>query len=207
MSEVIEKYFPQITEGQKEKFSLLGPLYEEWNSKINVISRKDIGNFYIHHVLHSLSIQRVISFSPGTTVLDIGTGGGFPGLPLAILFPDVRFTLLDSIHKKIRVVAAIADQLQIRNITPLRARAEENTAEYDFIISRSVSAFPEFVTLASPNVRHGGFNTLANGIICLKGGDLSQELRSFRNRVKTWDISQFFSETYFSTKQIVYLQV
>lgn len=207
MPEIVEKYFPWLTTVQKEKFSLLGPAYEEWNIKINVISRKDMGNFYIHHVLHSLAIAKVISFSPGTAILDVGTGGGFPGLPLAILYPDVKFTLLDSIQKKIKVVTAIAGQLEIRNISPLRARAEEHREKYDFIISRAVSAFPEFVKLTSANIRTGGFNTLANGIIYLKGGDLSEELKSFGRRVHVWGIAQFFSEPYFHTKRIVYLPV
>jgi 16S rRNA (guanine527-N7)-methyltransferase len=207
MPDIIDKYFPHLSTVQKEKFSLLGPVYEEWNKRINVISRKDIENFYLHHVLHSLAIQRVISFSPGTKVLDVGTGGGFPGVPLAILFPEVRFTLLDSIQKKIRVVTEVANQLEIRNIVPVRSRAEEHSEKYDFIISRAVSAFPEFVKLTSSNVKQGGFNTLANGIICLKGGDLSEELRSYRNSVKVWNIRQFFDETFFESKQIVYLQV
>ena len=206
MPTLIEKYFPHLNRLQKEKFSLLLPAYEEWNGKVNVISRKDFGNFYTHHVLHSLAIERVIRFSAGTTVLDVGTGGGFPGVPLAILFPQVKFILLDSIQKKIRVVAAVAEKLELHNVIPLRARAEENSEKYDFVISRAVSAFPEFVKLTSRNVRPGGFNTLGNGIICLKGGDLSEELGMYSNRVKVWEISQFFEEPYFSAKQIVYLQ-
>jgi 16S rRNA (guanine527-N7)-methyltransferase len=207
MPDIIDKYFPFLTTVQKNKFSLLEAAYKEWNGKINVISRKDFENFYLHHVLHSLAIQRVISFSPETKVLDVGTGGGFPGVPLAILFPEVRFTLLDSIQKKIKVVTAVADQLELENISPVRSRMEEHREKYDFVISRAVTSFPEFVKLTSSNVKQGGFNTLANGIICLKGGDLSEELRSFRNSAKVWNIGQFFDESFFMTKQVVYLQV
>ncbi len=207
MADLINKYFPDLTAVQKEKFSLLRPVYEEWNNMINVISRKDIDNFYIHHVLHSLSIQRVISFSEGTRVLDVGTGGGFPGIPLAILFPDVNFTLLDSIQKKINVVAAVAERFELKNVIPVRSRVEEHAEKYDFVISRAVSAFPEFAAITSPRIKPGGSNALANGLICLKGGDLSEELKNFRNRVKMWNIAQFFDETFFETKQIVYMQV
>jgi len=207
MPDLTDKYFPDLSAVQKEKFSLLRPVYEEWNSRINVISRKDIENFYIHHVLHSLAIQRVISFSAGTRVLDVGTGGGFPGIPLAILFPEVSFTLLDSIQKKINVVAAVAERLELKNVFPLRSRVEEHGEKYDFVVSRAVSAFPEFSALTSPRVKPGGLNTLPNGLICLKGGDLSEELKHFRNRVKMWNIAQFFDESFFATKQIVYLQV
>jgi 16S rRNA (guanine527-N7)-methyltransferase len=207
MPDLTDKYFPDLSAVQKEKFSLLRPVYEEWNSKINVISRKDIENFYIHHVLHSLAIQRVISFSAGTRVLDVGTGGGFPGIPLAILFPEVSFTLLDSIQKKINVVAAVAERLELKNVFPLRSRVEEHSEKYDFVVSRAVSAFPEFSVLTSLRVKPGGFNTLPNGLICLKGGDLSEELKNFRNRVKMWNIAQFFDESFFATKQIVYMQV
>ena len=207
MPDLIEKYFPDLTTVQKERFSLLRPVYEEWNSKINVISRKDIENFSVHHVLHSLAIQRVISFSDGTRVLDVGTGGGFPGIPLAILFPEVSFTLLDSIQKKINVVTAVAERLELKNVIPVRWRVEEHKGKYDFVISRAVSAFPEFAAVTSPRVRQGGSNSLANGLICLKGGDLSEELKYYRNRVKMWNIAQFFDESFFATKQIVFMQV
>jgi 16S rRNA (guanine527-N7)-methyltransferase len=207
MEHIIAKYFPYLTPDQKEKFILLGPLYEEWNSKINVISRKDFENFYVHHVLHSLAIQRVISFSPGTKILDVGTGGGFPGVPLAILFPDTMFTLLDSIQKKIKVVTAVTGQLGLKNVIPVRSRAEEHGEKYDFVISRAVSAFPDFVSLTSQRVKPGGFNSLPNGIICLKGGDLEQELKGYRSSIRVWKIEQFFDEPYFTEKQIIYLEV
>jgi 16S rRNA (guanine527-N7)-methyltransferase len=205
MPELIDKYFPGLTEVQKEKFEKLLPLYGEWNSRINLISRKDMDNFYLHHVLHSLSISRIATFMPGTKILDVGTGGGFPGIPLAILFPEVNFTLCDSIEKKIKVVTAVSEGLALGNVIPLRSRAEEIDDKFDFVISRAVSAFPDFVKLTSGKVKRGGMNPIANGIICLKGGDLSEELQSFRKRVIVWKIDSFFSESFFETKQIVYL--
>jgi 16S rRNA (guanine527-N7)-methyltransferase len=205
MPEIIEKYFPDLTIGQKEQFSKLRPLYEEWNSRINVISRKDMDNFYNHHVLHSLSIAEIIKFSPSTTILDVGTGGGFPGIPLAILFPETQFTLLDSIQKKIKVVTEVAEGLKLKNVIPARARVEEYRGSYDFIISRAVTSFPDFVRLTSGRIRQGGINTLSNGILYLKGGDLTEELGPYRDKVKMWDIGQFFSESFFETKKIVYL--
>jgi len=186
---------------------MLRSLYDEWNSRINVISRKDMDNFYIHHVLHSLAIAEIIKFTPGTTVLDAGTGGGFPGIPLSIMFPATRFYLLDSIQKKIRVVTEVADSLKVNNVIPLRARVEEHMGKYDFVISRAVAAFPDFVKITSGKVRNGGTNSLKNGIIYLKGGDLTEELGAYRNKVKIWNIGQFFSEPFFETKKIVYLQV
>lgn len=207
MPELIEKYFPRLTQGQKDGFSLLRPLYEEWNSRINVISRKDMDNFYTHHVLHSLAIAKIISFAPGTTVLDVGTGGGFPGIPLAILFPGTSFSLLDSIQKKIKVVTEVSESLKLGNVTPVRARVEEHIERYDFVISRAVTAFPDFVRITSGRIRKGGINTLKNGLIYLKGGDLKEELGVFRERVGIWDIGEFFSEPFFETKKIVYLQV
>jgi 16S rRNA (guanine527-N7)-methyltransferase len=206
MNDII-KYFPGLSDLQKMQFSSLKDLYEKWNSRINVISRKDMGNFYIHHVLHSLAISKLITFNPRTNILDVGTGGGFPGIPLSILFPSVQFSLLDSIGKKIRVVIEVSAELGLSNINPLRLRVEDNNEKYDFVVSRAVTAFPEFVKMTSKNIITGGKNKLRNGIIYLKGGDLSGELQAFRNRVTILDIKDFFSEPFFETKHIVYLPV
>ncbi len=206
MSESIFGYFP-LTDIQKEKLSQLKAIYDRWNSMINVISRKDMDNFFVRHVLHSLSIARVINFLPGTTILDVGTGGGFPGIPLAILFPDSEFTLLDSIEKKIKVVKAVSHELGLNNVVALRRRIEEEDGRFNFIVSRAVTQFPEFVSLTSKNVSRESKNSLANGIFYLKGGDLSSELASFKNRVRVWEIKNFFDEPFFETKVIVYLPV
>jgi 16S rRNA (guanine527-N7)-methyltransferase len=172
---------------------------------INVISRKDMDNFFIHHVLHSLSIAKVIDFLPGTRVLDVGTGGGFPGIPLAILYPEAHFTLVDSIQKKIKVVRGVTEELELKNVSPICERVEEEKARYDFVLSRAVTQFPEFVRLTSKNINKNGKNKLPNGIICLKGGDLNEELDMYKGKVKIWPIKNFFSESYFETKVIVYL--
>lgn len=207
MPDTIFRYFPLLTDIQKERFSHLKQIYERWNSKINVISRKDIDNFLIHHVLHSLAIAKVITFSAGTTILDVGTGGGFPGIPLAILFPGSQFILLDSIEKKIKVVSSVADELGLENVSPVRKRAEDEKGKYHFIISRAVTDFERFVSLASKNIDKSGINSLRNGILYLKGGDLSEELEKFKESATVWNIKDFFSEPFFETKKIVYLPV
>jgi len=207
VSECIFKYFPLLSHDQREKLSELKEIYDRWNSMINVISRKDMNNFYVHHVLHSLSIAKVIDFVPGTTILDVGTGGGFPGIPLSILFPDSEFTLLDSIEKKIKVVRAVSDELGLKNVIPVRKRIEDEPGKFQFIVSRAVTSFPDFVKLTAKNLSRNGTNNLENGIFYLKGGDLTDELSQFRNSTKVWLIKDIFNESFFETKVIVYLPV
>jgi 16S rRNA (guanine527-N7)-methyltransferase len=172
---------------------------------INVISRKDMDNFMIHHLLHSMAIAKIISFVPDTRILDVGTGGGFPGIPLAIMFPDAEFTLLDSIEKKIKVVTAVAGELKLNNVIPLRKRAEEEKGKYHFIVSRAVTGFPEFVKMTLKNIDNSQVNTLRNGIIYLKGGDISAESAIYSGKLTVWNISDFFSESFFETKKIIHL--
>ncbi len=207
MSDSILRYFPLLSEDQQAKLSKLKVIYDSWNNKINVISRKDMDNFFVHHVLHSLSLAKVINFLPGTRILDVGTGGGFPGIPLAIIFPDSEFTLLDSIEKKIKVVKAVSDELGLKNIIPERKRIEEEFEKFHFVVSRAVTRFPEFVNLTVKNISRSGNNSLDNGILYLKGGDLSDELALYKNKLKVWDIKNFFDESFFDTKVIVYLPV
>ena len=207
MSESIFGYFPLLSALQKEKLSGLKTIYDHWNSMINVISRKDMDSFFIHHVLHSLAIAKVINFLPGTRILDVGTGGGFPGIPLSILFPDSEFTLLDSIEKKIKVVSAVSDELDLKNVLPVSKRIEQENGKYHFVISRAVTRLPEFVNLTRKNISKAGNNSLDNGILYLKGGDLSDELSFFQGKVTVWPIRDFFKESFFETKVIVYLPV
>jgi len=205
--EKIFRYFPLLTSIQKERLSQLRQIYDHWNSMINVISRRDMDNFIVHHVLHSMAIAKVITFLPGTTILDVGTGGGFPGIPLAIMFPGSEFTLLDSIEKKIKVVRTVAEELGLVNVNPVRKRVEEEKGKYHFVISRAVTEFQGFVKLTAKNIEKSGINSLRNGILYLKGGDLSDELAPFKGSVEVWNIKDFFDEPFFETKRIVYLSV
>jgi 16S rRNA (guanine527-N7)-methyltransferase len=205
--EYILKYFPDISEQQRDRFSMLEGLYEDWNSKINVISRKDIGKLYLHHVLHSLAIAKVIEFAKNTTVIDIGTGGGFPGIPLAILFPDCKFHLVDSVGKKIVVAQSVADSLALSNVTTQKARVEELNGKFDFAVTRAVAPMPEIMKWSKKLVRPGGLNTLTNGVIALKGGELKDELAPYRKIVERWPITQFFKDNYFDGKLVVFVPV
>lgn len=205
--DLILKYFPNLTGQQKEQFAALFPLYSEWNAKINVISRKDIDNLYVHHVLHSLAIAKLIQFVDGTCIMDVGTGGGFPGIPLAIMFPDCRFTLVDSIGKKIKVAGGVADAIGLSNVEFKHCRAEEEKRQFDFIVSRAVMTLPDLVKIVRKNVGKECKNALPNGLICLKGGNLDSELKPFKNNAEADDLSMFFDEDYFDTKKIVYVMM
>ena len=203
----ISIHFGNLSTGQLDQFAKLGHLYRYWNERINVISRNDIEHLYLHHVLHSLAIARFIHFRENTRILDAGTGGGFPGIPLAIFFPDVSFTLADSIAKKIKVVESVAQGAGLTNVIPLCSRVEAIRDQFDFVISRAVSGFPEFCNRVKPLVIPGGFNDLPNGIIYLKGGEFEHEIAPFGDKVRVTPISSFFFEPYFETKKIIYLPV
>lgn len=203
--ELITKYFPHLTDKQKDQFAQLDELYHEWNAKINVISRKDIDNLYEHHVLHSLGIAEVISFKPDTMIMDLGTGGGFPGIPLAILFPDCQFHLIDSIGKKIKVCTEVAQGIGLTNVTFRHCRAEEESGKFDFVVSRAVMPLPELVKIVRKNIRKEQHNALPNGLFCLKGGELETEIAPMRHRVLVTPLSDYFNEEYFDTKKVVYV--
>lgn len=204
---IISKYFEGLTAEQEHQFEALGALYDNWNAKINVISRKDIGNLYEHHVLHSLGIAKVISFKPGTKVMDLGSGGGFPGIPLAILFPEVKFHLIDSIGKKIRVATEISQSIGLKNVSFAHERVEEEKDKFDFVVSRAVMPLDDLVRLSKKNISKKQQNALPNGIICLKGGELQQEITHLKDRSIFWNLSDFFDETYFETKKVVFTAI
>lgn len=204
--ELILKYFPNLTDDQIDKFEKLKALYQDWNLKINVVSRKDIDELYLRHVLHSLGIAKVIEFKDGTKILDVGTGGGFPGIPLAILFPDCNFHLVDSINKKLKVVNGVASDLGLNNIKTTHTRVEAINDTYDFIISRAVTAMPTFVSWVKGKVAKTQNHEIKNGILYLKGGDLTEELQNYKS-VSIYNLSDYFTEAFFETKKVVHLPV
>ena len=201
----ILKYFPNLSDEQQRQLAMLEELYRDWNAKINVISRKDIDNLYEHHVLHSMSIAKMINFRPGTKILDFGTGGGFPGIPLAILFPECQFKLIDGTGKKIRVAQEVAQAIGLKNCEPQHLRGEDEKGRYDFVVSRAVMPLPDLAKIVRKNVAREQRNALPNGIVCLKGGDLQSELQPFRHIVDTAELSQWFSEEWFKQKYVIYL--
>lgn len=205
--EIIFQYFQQLTDVQREQFAQLDALYREWNAKINVISRKDIDNLYSHHVLHSLGIAKVINFRPGTKIMDIGTGGGFPGIPLAILFPECQFKLIDSIGKKIKVATAVAQAIGLKNVQIEHRNVMEEKAKYDFVVSRAVMNASDLVKLVRKNISREQRNALPNGLICLKGGDVTEEMAPFANCSEVWNLSQYFDDAFFETKKVTYIQL
>lgn len=205
--EIIFQYFKDINDEQRAQFRALGPLYQEWNAKINVISRKDIDNLYMHHVLHSLGIAKVVNFRQGSNILDIGTGGGFPGIPLAILFPNCKFKLIDSIGKKTRVAAAVANAIGLKNVVVEHRNVVEEKNKYDFVVSRAVMNASDLVKLIRKNVSKEQRNALPNGLICLKGGDMTEEVAPFKNHSEIWDLKWYFDDEFFDTKKVMYIQL
>jgi len=205
--EIIRKYFTDLTDRQLDQFGRLSSLYEEWNSKINVISRKDIQQLYERHVLHSLSIAKIIQFKPMTTVLDVGTGGGFPGIPLAIMFPKTSFLLIDSIGKKIRVVNEVVSALNLRNVRGEHIQVEDVKQKFDFVVSRAVTAFPRFVSMVRTKVASQNNNDLPNGILYLKGGDFEEEIRPFKEQIRVFELQDFFQEEFFETKRLIHMSL
>ncbi len=205
--DIIQKYFPDMTDEQHRQYSMLQELYADWNAKINVISRKDIGNLYEHHVLHSLAIAKVIRFKAGSRVMDLGCGGGFPGVPLAIMFPDTTFHLVDSIGKKVRVAQAVSSAIGLKNVTLSHARGEEINTQYDFVVTRAVMSLVELMKCVRKNIGKTQQNALPNGIIALKGGEIDCEIAPMRSLCTTWELSDYFDEPYFETKKVVHVTV
>ena len=205
--EIIFQYFKDINDEQRAQFRALGPLYQEWNAKINVISRKDIDNLYMHHVLHSLGIAKVVKFRQGSNILDIGTGGSFPGIPLAILFPNCKFKLIDSIGKKTRVAAAVANAIGLKNVVVEHRNVIEEKNKYDFVVSRAVMNATDLVKLIRKNVSKEQRNALPNGLICLKGGDMTEEVAPFKNHSEIWELKSYFDDEFFDTKKVMYIQL
>ena len=202
---IIQKYYPQLSAEQQHQVALLDELYRDWNSKINVISRKDIDNLYEHHVLHSMAIAKMVNFRPGTRILDFGTGGGFPGIPLAILFPECQFKLIDGTGKKIRVAQEVAQAIGLKNCEPAHLRGEDEKGKFDFIVSRAVMPLPDLVKIVKKNIAKEQQNALPNGVICLKGGHLDAELQPYRKLVEKAELSQWFDEEWFKEKYVIYL--
>jgi 16S rRNA (guanine527-N7)-methyltransferase len=202
---IINEYFPRLSEQQTAQLGMLDELYREWNAKINVISRKDIDNLYEHHVLHSMAIAKVLNFKPGTEILDFGTGGGFPGIPLAILFPECHFKLIDGTGKKIRVAEEVCKAIGLENCQPTHLRGEEEKGKYDFVVSRAVMPLPDLVKIIKKNISKTQRNALPNGVLCLKGGDVQEETRPFRNIVHITHLSDYFKEQWFKEKHCIYL--
>ena len=205
--DIILKYFPNLSEVQQQQFAALYDLYTDWNSKINVISRKDITNLYEHHVLHSLGIAKVMQFRPETTVMDLGTGGGLPGIPLAILFPETHFHLVDSIGKKVKVATEIANAIGLKNVTTRHCRAEEEKQLFDFVVSRAVMPLADLLKIIRKNIKKEQHNALPNGLICLKGGELEREVMPVKHQTLMYDLKDYFEEEFFETKKVVYVTI
>ena len=205
--DIILKYFPNLSEVQQQQFAALYDLYTDWNSKINMISRKDITNLYEHHVLHSLGIAKVMQFRPETTVMDLGTGGGFPGIPLAILFPETHFHLVDSIGKKVKVATEIANAIGLKNVTTRHCRAEEEKQLFDFVVSRAVMPLTDLLKIIRKNIKKEQHNALPNGLICLKGGELEREVMPVKHQTLMYDLKDYFEEEFFETKKVVYVTI
>ena len=205
--DIILKYFPNLSEVHQQQFAALYDLYTDWNSKINVISRKDITNLYEHHVLHSLGIAKVMQFRPETTVMDLGTGGGFPGIPLAILFPETHFHLVDSIGKKVKVATEIANAIGLKNVTTRHCRAEEEKQLFDFVVSRAVMPLADLLKIIRKNIKKEQHNALPNGLICLKGGELEREVMPVKHQTLMYDLKDYFEEEFFETKKVVYVTI